>query len=115
MDAAANFISINVLPGDVIYNTTTSTSTIVMSVLNATTIVVNDDIFLASPNAYSIYSPATGVGPVLYVGVGGDVNVVTEGGDTVLFENVQGGTFMPVMVKEVKASFTTAQSIVALS
>lgn len=115
VDAAANFISAGVLPGDVIYNTTTSTSTIVMTVVNATTIVVKDDIFLATPNAYSIYSPATGDGPVLYVGIGGDLNVVTDGGDTVLFENVQGGTFLPVMVKEVKSSFTTAQGIVALS
>jgi len=113
VDASANFVDLNVLAGDVVYNTTTSTATVVVRVVSNTNIILQDDIFLASPNAYKIYSPALD-GPVLYVGGSGDLNVVTAGGDEVLFVNVQNGAFFPVMVKEVKSSGTNALDIVAL-
>lgn len=53
-------------------------------------------------------------GCVLYVGVGGDLRVMTVGGDEVTFYNIQDGSFLPVQVLRVYATGTTATNIVAL-
>lgn len=53
-------------------------------------------------------------GCVLYVGGSGNIRVMTIGGDDVLFSNVQAGTFMPVQVKRVYSTNTTATGIIAL-
>lgn len=53
-------------------------------------------------------------GCVLYVGVGGDLRVMTVGGDEVVFFNVPTGSFIPVQVLRVFSTDTTAQRIVAL-
>lgn len=53
-------------------------------------------------------------GCVLYVGTGGDIRVLTAGGDGVTFVNVQNGTFLPVQVLRVFSSDTTASDILAL-
>lgn len=53
-------------------------------------------------------------GCVLYVGGAGNLRVLTVGGDDVLFSNIQGGSFLPVQVKRVFSTNTTATSIVAL-
>jgi len=50
----------------------------------------------------------------LYVGVGGNVRVLTAGGDDVTFYSVPGGSFVPVHVNKVFATGTTASSIIAL-
>jgi len=50
----------------------------------------------------------------LYVGVGGDVSVVTSGGDTVTLVGVPGGAVLPIRANRVRATGTTATSIVAL-
>lgn len=51
---------------------------------------------------------------VLYIGTGGNIRVMTAGGDDVLFSNVLGGTFLPIQVTRVFATNTTASNIVAL-
>ena len=51
---------------------------------------------------------------VLYVGTAGDVAVITNGGDEVTFTGVPAGTFIPVQVKRVKSTGTTASTILAL-
>jgi hypothetical protein len=51
---------------------------------------------------------------VLYVGVTGDVRVLTEGNDDVTFVGFQGGNFIPVNVVRVFATGTSATNIVAL-
>lgn len=56
----------------------------------------------------------TQVSRALYIGVGGNVNVDTPDGATVVFAGVLGGTILPVRVKRVRATSTTATSIVAL-
>ena len=48
----------------------------------------------------------------LYVGVGGDVRVLTAGGDDVTFAGVPSGSFMPVLNQ---ALFFLATSILVLS
>jgi hypothetical protein len=50
----------------------------------------------------------------LYVGTGGNVEVVTVGGETVVFTAVPTGFVLPVRVARVKAASTTANNIVAL-
>ena len=51
---------------------------------------------------------------VLYVGGAGNLRVLTAGEDDVTFSNVAAGTFIPVQVKRVFATSTTATNIVAL-
>ena len=50
----------------------------------------------------------------LYIGTGGNLTVVTSGGDTVTFNSVLSGTILPVRVIQVKSTGTTATQIVGL-
>jgi hypothetical protein len=50
----------------------------------------------------------------LYVGTGGDVEVVDTKGTTTVFANVPSGTFMPILVNKVLSGNTTASDIVAI-
>lgn len=50
----------------------------------------------------------------LYIGGAGDVAVITAGGSTVTFVGLAAGSVLPVRVKRVKSTGTTATSIVAL-
>ena len=60
----------------------------------------------------------TGINPntpaTLFVGVGGDVVVITIGGSTLTLKNIADGSFLPIQVTRVKATGTTATDIVAL-
>jgi hypothetical protein len=51
---------------------------------------------------------------VVYVGAAGNVRVTTSGGDDVLFTGVQAGGIIPVRVKQVWATNTTASSLVRI-
>jgi hypothetical protein len=53
-------------------------------------------------------------GCVLYVGTGGDLRVLTAGGDDVVFTGFPDGGFLPVNVVRVFATNTTANNILAL-
>lgn len=57
---------------------------------------------------------AGGTCRALYVGTGGNVNVDDAFGNTVLFTGVPSGSILPVRVKRVRATSTTASTIVAL-
>jgi hypothetical protein len=51
----------------------------------------------------------------LYVGAAGNITVdMADGGTSVLFVAVQGGTILPIQVTRIYATGTTATSIVAL-
>jgi hypothetical protein len=67
-------------------------------------------------NTVNIPSISGGVsnGCVLYVGTGGDLAVVTVGGDSVVFANVQDGSFLPIQVLRVLVTGTNASDIIAL-
>ena len=65
-------------------------------------------------NIPSISGPQAARPCVLYVGTGGNLKVITEGGDEVTFVNVQDGTFFPVNVLRVFATGTTATNIIAI-
>lgn len=51
---------------------------------------------------------------VLYVGVGGHVKVKTRQGNDVVFYNMNNGQFVPVQVKRVYATGTTATNLVSM-
>jgi len=51
----------------------------------------------------------------LYVGEVGDVAVITESGESVIFVAVPAGSILPIRVKRVLATGTDADSIVGLS
>ena len=75
----------------------------------------------AAPAEYAaavVKSDSTVLNPVpraLYIGSGGDVVVtMAADGTDVTFANVPTGTKLPVRVSKVKATGTTASSIVAL-
>jgi hypothetical protein len=50
----------------------------------------------------------------VFVGVGGDVKVDMATSGTVTFKNILSGTTLPIRVRRIYATGTTAQSIVAL-
>ena len=50
----------------------------------------------------------------LYVGGAGNVSVITVGGQTVTFVGVGAGSMLPIQVARVRATDTTATSILAL-
>jgi hypothetical protein len=54
-DATKNFITLGVSPGDIVVNKATKKSSTVVAVASATTLSLNNDIFLAIGNAYSIF------------------------------------------------------------
>ena len=51
----------------------------------------------------------------IYVGTGGDLRVLTLGGDTVTFPDVPAGVILPIRCKRVLATSTTASGIVGLA
>ena len=53
-------------------------------------------------------------GCVLYVATGGDLKVLTSGGDEVSFAGFPDGSFLPVNVVRVFATGTSATGIIAL-
>lgn len=50
----------------------------------------------------------------LFVGQGGTLAVRMAGGQEASFENVQGGTILPIRARRVMATGTTASSLIAL-
>ena len=121
IDTTKNFTSLgtnplNVQVGDIVYNTTNSFAATVTNVDSATQLSLNANI-ISTTNAYTLYSGTNTAGSVepcvLYIGVGGTLNVTTAGGDVVNFVGIGAGTFLPVQVIRVN-SVVTATDIIAL-
>ena len=117
--ATATFITSNVKPGDIVYNTTDSTAAVVTAVDSETQLSLNANIFTVITKAFTIYqdSAQTGLGNTgcfLYVGGAGNVSVITTAGDSVIFSGVLAGTILPVQVHNLNSTSTTATLINAL-
>ena len=65
-------------------------------------------------NIPSISGPGNARPCVLYIGTGGDLKVLTEGGDELIFVNIQDGSFFPVNVTKVFSTDTSATNIIAI-
>lgn len=106
-----NFLT-TVKVGDIIYAGTIVAT--VDAVVSDTVLTTSTAITAAL--TYTIYSqtdnPSNGC--VLFAGGAGDIELITVDGDTVLFKGIVAGQFLPVQVKRVKATNTTATDIVAL-
>lgn len=76
----------------------------------AQTVTKSDTTLLPVP---STGQPQDRNGVLLYVGGAGNLTVETVGGDTVTFNGLLAGAFIPVRVTKVKAA-TTATNILAL-
>lgn len=121
VDATKNFSSsgvnpLNIQVGDIVYNTSTATAATVTNVDSATQLSLNASVMNTGLN-YTLYSGTNISGSVepcvLYVGVGGTLNVTTAGGDVVNFVGIASGTFLPVQVIKVNSA-VTATDIIAL-
>ena len=124
IDSTKNFSSVganklNIQVGDIVYNFGSSPASAakVVKVDSATQLTLNADIFTVVGSAYTLYSGTNIAGSiepcVLYVGVGGDLNIITAGGDNVFLFNVPSGTFLPIQVTKVM-TYSTADNIIAL-
>lgn len=121
IDSGADFVSLGVVAGDIVYNNSNNFAATVLKVISATELLLNADIIPSSGTIYSIYnaSSQTSNAPqacYLYIGADGNVEVTTLGGDRVTFNDLKGGTTLPVQVIKVHSyeSFTTSTSIIAL-
>jgi len=114
VDAGADFFAANIRSGDIVYNTTTGAAAKVLQVVTATALLLSVDIFVATPNNYAVYVQGDSDGPVLYVGTGGTLSIITAGGDNVTLTGVNNGSFIPIMVFSVQATGTSCSDIIAL-
>lgn len=118
-DSNAAFITNNVKPGDIIYNTTDGTAATITAVASNTSLIMNANIFTAVGKNYVIYiaSPQSTIGNqgcVLYIGGSGNVTMTTNGNDVVTLVGLNTGQFVPVQCVKVFATGTTATNIIAL-
>jgi hypothetical protein len=114
-DVTANFVAANIKTGDVVYNNTTLQVATVTKVIGNTRILLNSNIFTSTGESYTVYVQNTpNNGCVLFVGVGGTLRVITEGGQDVTFNTILGGTFLPVQIIKVFQTGTTATNLIAL-
>ena len=112
VDSTQDFTAIQGLVGSTIV--IGSSIARVSSVNNATTLTLDAAIAGTSAVGYKIYVKDSNSGCVLYVGGAGNVRVLTSSGADLTFVGIAAGTFMPVQVKRVYATDTTATDIVAL-
>lgn len=110
-DTTAAFAG-KVIPGATVYNTTNNTVATVTSV-SGTVLGLSSNIFPLGTENYKVYNTNNSEGPVLFVGTGGTLDIVTVGGDRVKLLNIADGSYVPVLVSEVLTA-TTASDIVAL-
>jgi len=117
VDSTAPFADVKV--GDIVLNTGAGGESATVTAVDSTSqLTLNADIFTALGEPYVLYTQQldllkAGNGCVLYVGVSGDLKVITAAGNEVLFVGVPVG-FFPVQVNKVLSTGTAAESVVAL-
>lgn len=113
VDNTGTFETDGVKRGDLVVNTTDGVASRVLSVANERTLVVQTTGLFASGEGFEVWSE-TNEPAVLYVGGNGNVRVQTVGGNDVTFNGLTAGQFVPVQVKRVYTTDTSATNLVAL-
>jgi len=115
-DSTVDFIAKGVEVGDIVYNTTSATAPTVSVVrtVAANTLTLADSILSAVGNTYRIFRPQENRGCVLYVGVGGNLKILTAGNDIVQLTGVLAGSYVPIQVKRVFDVSGTVTDVVGL-
>jgi len=112
VDNTKDFTAIQGLVGSIVY--LTGGVATVASVTSASVLVLSAAVAdTGATESYTIYADDNN-GCVLYAGNTGNVRVLTVGNDDVTFVGIPAGSFVPVQVKRVFATNTTATDIVAL-
>jgi hypothetical protein len=114
-DNTALFVTKGVTIGDVVYNNVTLQAATVVNVVNQTNIILNANIFTTIGESYTVYAQSqVKNAAVLFIGTGGKLRVITAGGQDITFDQILGGTFLPVQVLKVFKTGTTATNLIAL-
>jgi hypothetical protein len=115
-DTATNFIERGVKVGDIVYNDTSRTGATVLSILDANTLELNNDIFTNVADEYSIYggyqNTLSNQGCILYTPQGGNtISFVTVGGDEIASQ-----TYVDALIpiQAIKLLASTSAEIYAL-
>lgn len=112
VDDTQDFTAIQGLVGSIVY--LTGGVATVTGIVNATTLTLSAGVAnTGSTESYTIYGD-NNTGCVLYSGAGGDIKVLTAGGDEVTFTGVAAGAFIPVQVLRVFATPAPPAGVIAL-
>jgi hypothetical protein len=119
INSAAKYITKNLKTGDVVHNDTAGTAATIVSVDSETELTLNANIFTSTAQVYVVYSMSSQTsmgnpGCLLYVGGTGNVSVITIGGNQITFNGVPAGTTLPIQVRRLRATGTTATLVNAL-
>lgn len=110
VDTSATFTS-TVLKGDIVYDVTGAAIYEVSAVVDDNNLTLTTG-SVGNTSSYRIYRGVS-KGCKLYVGVTGDVEVITAAGDTEVLTAVPAGSWLPLNVTQVKDTNTTATNITA--
>ena len=112
VDATQDFTAIQGLVGSTIIIGTSIAR--VSAVVSPTSITLDAAIAGTTAVGYKIYVKDINPGCVLYVGNTGNLRVLTSSGADLTFVGIPAGSFVPVQVKRVFSTDTTATDILAL-
>jgi len=112
VDSTQTFTEFADMKGAIVHNTTDGTIATVTAVDSDTTLSLSADI-MANTEVYDIYFGST-EDCNIYIGGPGNLKVLTSGGDIATFVGLLPGMFLPINVKRVYDTDTTATNLLAI-
>lgn len=117
IDSGANFTTLNVKVGDIVWNTTSGTAAYVTNVDSATQLSLSFNAFGTLSEQYRLFAASDMFGfqsaCYLYITTGGTLRVTTAGGEVLQYTAVS-STICPVQVTRVHSTNTGATGLIAL-
>jgi hypothetical protein len=115
---SVDFIKAKVDIGNVVYNVTNQEATKVKQVISAHELLLDDDV-VPSGSDYDLYAYEDLGGFMIFVSNNSesetsDVKVLTHGGDEVTLRNIESGQVIPIKIRKVFKTDTTAIKVIAL-
>lgn len=111
--STGQFITNNVQPNDIVYNTTDGSAATVQSVDSETQLTLNANIFAATSKAFIVYTGGLNKGCLVQTGGAGAMSIKTSGNDEVVISGCVAGQYHPVHIIQVKETDTVATLITA--